>query len=355
MRSIEDRTFQLLIVFISLAFAWLILPFYGAILWGVVAAIMLAPLNRRIVALMPGRQNLAAVVTLLILIAMGIVPALLLAMALLQEAAGLYTKVQTGGIDFDGLFHRIQASLPGWVAALFDQLGLTDIDAVRARIAAGIGNRLQLFAAQALNLGQSAFAFLVGLSVMLYLTFFLLRDGAGLAQRIEDSVPLRPAQQSALIAKFTTVIRATIKGSLVVAILQGAIGGVVFWGLGIEGALLWAVVMAFMSLLPAIGTGIVWVPVAIYLLATGAIWQGLVLVFCGLFVIGMVDNLLRPILVGKDAKMPDYVVLISTLGGIELLGFNGIIIGPVIAALFIAVWDITTEARRSRRAVRDMS
>ena len=128
-----------------------------------------------------------------------------------------------------------------------------------------------------------------------------------------------------------------------------------FWGLGIEGALLWAVVMAFMSLLPAIGTGIVWVPVAIYLLATGAIWQGLVLVFCGLFVIGMVDNLLRPILVGKDAKMPDYVVLISTLGGIELLGFNGIIIGPVIAALFIAVWDITTEARRSRRAVRDMS
>ena len=147
------------------------------------------------------------------------------------------------------------------------------------------------------------------------------------------------------MTKFTVVIRATIKGNMVVAMLQGALGGLMLWFLGIGGALLWAVVMAFLSLLPAVGAGLVWVPVAIYLLATGAIWQGVVLIAFGVFVIGMVDNVLRPILVGKDTKMPDYVVLISTLGGIAMFGLNGFIIGPVIAAMFIAVWDIFASSR----------
>jgi predicted PurR-regulated permease PerM len=180
---------------------------------------------------------------------------------------------------------------------------------------------------------------------MLYLTFFLLRDGSGLAHQIEDAVPLRPDLRRALLDKFTTVIRATVKGSLIVALIQGLIGGIVLWALGVHGAALWGAAMAFMSLLPAIGTGLVWAPIAIYLLASGAIWQGSVLIFCGMFVIGMVDNVLRPILVGRDVKMPDYVVLISTLGGLDIFGINGFVIGPVIAALFMAIWTIVrTEA-----------
>jgi predicted PurR-regulated permease PerM len=149
----------------------------------------------------------------------------------------------------------------------------------------------------------------------------------------------------ALMRQFVIVIRATIKGSIVVAILQGLIGGLVFGALGISGALLWGVMMGFFSLLPAVGTGLIWAPVAIYLLATGAIWKGLILIFCGMFVIGMVDNLLRPILVGRDTRIPDYVVLITTLGGLQLFGFNGIVIGPVIAALFIATWQIVIRTR----------
>jgi predicted PurR-regulated permease PerM len=159
-------------------------------------------------------------------------------------------------------------------------------------------------------------------------------------------MPLEPAPRDALARQFVLMIRATIKGSLVVAILQGLIGGIVFWFIGINGAMLWGILMGAFSLLPAVGTGIVWVPVAIYLFATGAIWQGLALVFCGIFVIGMVDNVVRPILVGRDTRIPDYVVLISTLGGLDLFGFNGIIIGPVIAALFIAIWNIVTSLRQ---------
>jgi predicted PurR-regulated permease PerM len=142
------------------------------------------------------------------------------------------------------------------------------------------------------------------------------------------------------------VIRATVKGSILVAMAQGALGGVIFWILGINAALLWAVLMAFLSLLPAVGAGLVWMPVALYLLATGSFIQGAILIAYGFLVIGLVDNLLRPMLVGKDTKLPDYVVLISTLGGIEAFGLNGFVIGPVIAAMFIAVWDIFSISRK---------
>jgi predicted PurR-regulated permease PerM len=156
---------------------------------------------------------------------------------------------------------------------------------------------------------------------------------------------LHAHQQRELFSSFTTVIRATVKGNVVVAIVQGALGGLIFWFLGVHAAVLWAVVMAFLSLLPAVGSALVWLPVAIYFLVTGATWQGIVLIAFGVLVIGLVDNVLRPILVGKDTKIPDYVVLISTLGGMAIFGLNGFVIGPVIAAMFMAVWDIFASSR----------
>jgi len=143
------------------------------------------------------------------------------------------------------------------------------------------------------------------------------------------------------------VIRATVKGNLLVAAIQGALGGVAFWFLGVSAALLWAVLMAFLSLLPAVGAGLVWVPVAIYLFMTGVVWQSLALVAWGVLVIGLVDNVLRPLLVGKDTGMPDYVVMITTLGGMAVFGINGFVVGPAIAAMFFAVWHIYGVARDS--------
>jgi predicted PurR-regulated permease PerM len=143
-----------------------------------------------------------------------------------------------------------------------------------------------------------------------------------------------------LLNKFTNVIRATIKGNVAVAAVQGALGGLAFWVLGVQGALLWAVLMAFLSLLPAVGAALIWLPVAVYFLATGHVWQGMALIVFGVVVIGLVDNVLRPILVGKDTQMPDYIVLMSTVGGMALFGVNGFVIGPVVAALFMATWDL---------------
>ncbi len=122
--------------------------------------------------------------------------------------------------------------------------------------------------------------------------------------------------------------------------MQGALGGLIFWLLGIPGALLWGVVMALLSLLPVVGAGLIWGPVAIYLAATGHWGQGLILAAFGVGVIGLVDKVLRPILVGRDTKLPDYIVLLSTLGGFVLFGMNGFVIGPLLAALFVAFWGI---------------
>ncbi len=339
MRRLEDQFFLALVVVISLAFAWLMQPFFGAILWGVVAAIIFVPLNRLLLRKLPQRRSLAALLTLLIIIALVIIPAIILASFLFEEAAAIYAKIQSGQVDFGRYFEQVFSQLPDWASKLLARFGLTDFDAVRTRISSGLAASFQTLAAQAFNIGQSAFGFIVALGVMLYLTFFLLRDGDTLAARVDNAIPLRAEQRRVLIKKFVTVTRATIKGSLVVAILQGAIGGITFSLLGIHGALLWGVLMGFFSLVPAVGTGLIWVPVAIYLLATGAIWQGIVLILCGVFIIGMVDNVLRPVLVGRDVRMPDYLVLISTLGGLEIFGFSGFIIGPVIAALFLATWE----------------
>lgn len=207
----------------------------------------------------------------------------------------------------------------------------------------------QFFAAHAFNVGQNTFDFIVSFFIMLYLLFFLLRDGSELSKNIRDAIPLQEELQRNLSSKFTNVIRTTVKGNIVVTILQGALGGLIFWFLGIHAPVLWAVVMAFLSLLPAVGTALIWLPVAIYFLVTGATWKGVVLIAYGVLVIGLVDNILRPILVGKDTKMPDYVVLISTLGGMAIFGLNGFVIGPVIAAMFMAVWDIVATSRAARR------
>jgi predicted PurR-regulated permease PerM len=191
---------------------------------------------------------------------------------------------------------------------------------------------------------------MVGLGIMLYLLFLLLRDGSSLAEQIKKAIPLHGDQKAALFTRFADVVRATVKGGIVVAIVQGALGGIAFWFLGFHAAMLWAVVMAFLSLIPAVGATLVWLPVAIYLLVTGAVWQGIGLSLYGVLVIGLVDNLLRPFLVGKGTKLPDYVVLISTLGGIEVFGLNGFVIGPLIAAMFMVSWEIFSA---SRGAVQD--
>ena len=352
MRTIEDTTFLLLIISVSLALIWIVWPLYGAVLWGMVAAIVFAPLHRRLMRATGQRHNLAALATVLIVVVIVILPLTMIGASLLREASSLYEKIQSGEMNLFRLFQQVLDGLPEWASTTVRRFGLTSLGAAQEQLSAGLAKSSHFLAGQALNIGQGTLDFVVNVCVMLYLLFFLLRDGDALSERIKAAIPLSAEQKNALFRKFSIVIRATVKGDLVVALLQGVLGGVIFWFLGITTPLLWAVLMAFLSLLPVVGAGLVWFPVAIYFLATGAVWQGVVLIAYGALVIGLVDNMLRPVLVGKDTKIPEYVVLISTLGGIAMFGFNGLVIGPVIAAMFIAAWDIFSAARQEAHGKR---
>jgi predicted PurR-regulated permease PerM len=291
------------------------------------------------------KRTLAALLTLAIILVLVILPLTLLTALLVQEGVNTYEQITSGELNLGRYFQQVFDALPGWVTNLLDRVGLTSLGRVQARLSAGLAKSLEFLAGQALNLGQNALDFIVSVLIMLYLLFFLLRDGDGLTQRIRNAIPLRAEQQRALASRFAIVIRATVKGNLVVALIQGALGGLIFWLLDIHAPVLWGALMTVLSLLPAVGAAIVWLPVAIYFLVTGATLKGIILTAYGAFVIGLVDNILRPILVGKDTKLPDYVVLISTLGGIAVFGINGFVLGPMIAAIFVTVWDISSASR----------
>ncbi|OVZ57146.1 AI-2E family transporter [Pigmentiphaga sp. NML080357] len=338
--SLQYRTFLFLLVLVTIAFGWLLWPFFGAVFWGAILAIIFYPMQRRLYTLFGGRSNLAALTTLLICVLIVIIPVSLIAGAIISQGAGVYEQIRAGDIDFGAYLEQAVAALPPTVRSLMDKFGLVDVSSIQAKLAEVATRGSQFFATQALNIGQNTFQFVISLGVMLYLLFFLLRDGPSLSGRIRQALPLTEEHKRHLFRKFIAVVRATVKGNIVVAITQGVLGGLIFWILGIKAALLWSVVMAFLSLLPAVGAGLIWGPVAIYFILTGAVWQGIILTLYGILVIGLVDNVLRPILVGKDTRMPDYVVLISTLGGMALFGINGFVIGPLIAALFMAVWDL---------------
>ncbi|MBF8720354.1 AI-2E family transporter [Pseudomonas guariconensis] len=343
--ALQNKALAVLLALVTIAFVWILLPFYGAVFWAVILAILFAPLQRDLVLRLGRRRNLAAAVTLLVCLLIAVLPVIIISALLVQEGAAIYQRIEKGELDIAGHIEGLKALLPSFAQNGLERMGMGDLEGLREKITKWAMQGSQFLASQAFSFGQGTFDFLVSFGVMLYLLFFFLREGAELARKVRMAVPLPEQQKRRLQLKFSRVVRATVKGNLLVAATQGALGGLIFWVLGIPSALVWGVLMAFLSLLPAVGAAMVWAPVAAYFLATGAIIPGLVLIAFGVLVIGLVDNLLRPVLVGKDTRMPDYLILISTIGGLAVFGLNGFVIGPLIAALFMSSWAIFTGSR----------
>lgn len=341
--TLRQPFFAGLIVAVSLAFGAVLLNFWQPIFWAVVIGLLFRPVEVWLSERSGGRRSLAAVMTVVLILFTVIVPALLLVSAVAAEATALYQRVQSGEIDIGAAIQWVQGLLPHaseWLA----RFGI-DLSELPQRLSSAAVEGGQLIASMSLNVGQNVAVFILHFFLMLYLLFFILRDGDTMMQAIYRAMPLPDDQEQRLFNKFSEVTRATVKGTLVVGLVQGFLGGLIFAILGIDGAIFWGVVMAVLSLLPAVGAGLVWAPAAVILVIVGDWVQGLVLLAYGVLVISMADNLLRPILVGRDTKMPDFLVLFSTLGGLSLVGITGFVLGPVIAALFIAVWHMYTEDR----------
>tara|TARA_R110002073_G_scaffold115287_2_gene252924 strand:+ start:913 stop:1956 length:1044 start_codon:yes stop_codon:yes gene_type:complete len=333
---IKHIFFFTLLIVASLAFVILLKPFFEPILWAVILAVLFSPLHKFILKKFKGRHSLSAFITLLLIFFTVVVPATTLSIAVVNEGTGLYSDIRAGVYDFSKPIAWVQKSLP-IVSESLSKVGI-DFEKLKEGFSKTALNSSQWIATNLFIIGQDALTFTALFIFMLYLLFFFLRDGQKIIELIIRVLPLGDKAEYHLLSKFAEVSRATIKGTLLVGAIQGTLGGIMFALLGIESAVFWGVVMIGLSILPAVGSALVWGPAALIFLANGDWVKALILFVVGALIIGMIDNVLRPILVGRDTKMPDYLILLSTIGGLGLFGLSGFVIGPVIAAFFLAIW-----------------
>lgn len=336
--ELESRFFLLMLVVVTLAFGWVLEPLWGAVFWACALSVIFYPLQQWLLLHVSARRGRMALVTLLCSVLVVVLPLLAIGASFVQEGISFYDRLQSGEVDPAKMIDAVKSAFPAVVSTLHD-FGI-NTDNLRQKLSDFAMTTSKVLASEMLAIGQNAAGLFLNIALMLYLAFFLLRDGPKLLHLLVEALPLGDEREHLLFAKFAEVTRATVKGNLVVALVQGTLGGIIFYLLDIPAPVLWGVMMTFLSLLPAIGAALVWLPVALYLYATGQWQQATVLVVYGATVIGLADNMLRPLLVGRDTKLPDYVVLFSTIGGISMFGINGFVLGPLVAALFMVFWQI---------------
>ncbi|PYJ01376.1 MAG: AI-2E family transporter [Verrucomicrobia bacterium] len=320
-----------------LAVAW---PFLKPLLLGALLAGLFHPLYRWITRLLGGRQSVGAAVTLLVLLVLVLGPISVFLGIVVQQALTVSDQAipwltqHLGAASTFNVNEWVMQRFPALAKYMPSQEQLLEQVGTAAKTA---GTFLVTFASR---MTVTTASFLLNLFVMLYAMFFFFKDGHKILERIFYYLPLSDEDETSMLARFTSITRATIKGTLVIGIIQGALGGIAFRVAGIEGAALWGTIMTILSIIPGIGAPLVWVPVVIVLFVNGQyVTATLLLVWCGA-VVATIDNFMRPLLVGRDAQMPDLLILIGTLGGLFLFGPMGFIVGPIICGLFLTVWDI---------------
>ena len=330
----------LLVVGVSLLFLAVAWPFLKPLLLGAMLAGLFHPLYHWFVRILRGRRSLAATLTLLVLFVIVAGPISAFVGIVVSQAVAISDQAipwiqqhfgaASGFNAHDWLVQRFPALAP-YVPAHAEILETTG----RAAKAAGV-----FLVASATSFTAGTAGFVLNLFVMLYAMFFFFRDGRRIMEKILYYTPLTHDDELLVLERLTSVTRATIKGTLVIGIVQGALAGLAFWVAGLDGAAFWGTLMAVLSIVPGIGSALVWVPAVIYLFLTGHTLAALLLFAWCAAVVGTIDNVLRPTLVGKDAKMPDLLILVGTLGGLYLFGAIGFIVGPIVCGLFLTVWDI---------------
>ncbi|MHB1328706.1 MAG: AI-2E family transporter [Gemmatimonadales bacterium] len=342
LRNSIEKTFLIgLVAGVTIAFLWMVGSLATPIFWAVVLAVLFESAYRWILSRVGNRESLAATVTILLILFVVVLPLTGIGAAVTREAVNVYERVESGAINVQAPIDAAERAMPR-VTQVLERFGV-DVERIRQSLSGLAVTASRFLASQALSIGQNALRLLLMIVVSLYLLFFFLRDGDRLTAAIVRALPLGDLRERQLMSRFARITRATVKGTLIVAMAQGALGGITFALLGIPAAAFWGVIITVISLLPAVGSGLVWLPAAIILALTGHVAKAIILVLVGALVIGMVDNVLRPILVGRDTRIPDWIVFISILGGLGTVGISGFVIGPVIAGLFLTVWEMFTE------------
>lgn len=333
-----QRSFLLiLVVGITAVFAAMIRDFLLALLLAAVLAGMCHPLYRRILRCCRGRRAAASLLTILLVGALVVVPLL----GLLGVVAAQALKISNSAIPW---IER-QVSGAGSLPEILDRLPFQEqIEPFRDTLMTKAGEIVAGAGAfvfdSVTSLTRGTVALLMQIFVLVYALFFFLIDGEALLRRILYYLPLDEDDERLLLDRFTSVSRATLKGTLLIGLAQGGLAGAAFAVAGVEGAVFWGAVMAVLSIIPGVGTALVWVPAAIWLTASGEVLSGVLLALFCILVVGGVDNLMRPRLVGRDTKLHDLLIFLGTIGGILLFGVLGFVVGPIFAALLVTVWEL---------------
>ncbi len=339
----------LLVVAVTVAFIAVTKNFLLTILLAAIFSAMLNPVYRRVLRLFRGRAALASAVTLIVTATIVVVPLVAFIGVLVNEAVHVSTAavpwIEEQVSNPSELTRKIE-SIPGFERfEPYREQILTKLGEIASTIGAFVVSKLT-------DVTKGTLSFLLQFLILLYAMFFFLMQGRSVLDEMLLHMPLNKKESALIVDRFVSVTRAALASTVVIGIIQGTLGGLAFWVAGIKGPVFWGTLMAVMSMIPGVGSGIVWLPACIYMILSDNVVGGmLLLAFCAV-IIGSVDNVLRPRIVGKGTNLPQLIVLISTLGGIMLIGPVGFIIGPVIAALFITIWQIYTEFIRGSSSTR---
>lgn len=336
-RLVNRGVLVTLLIAITLLFLAVIKPFLQAVFVAALFAALFTPLYRKILDRVGQRRSLASGLTLLTILFFVVVPLGFLFATILSQALDI--------ADTAVPWVKLQLGSPGMITKTLEELPFYSlVEPYREQALQGLGDLtgfvsgMLVDALQSVTLGT--FNVFLSVLIVLYTLFFFLIDGDRLLFYVLYYLPLNDEDETKLLKRFTSVTRATLKGTAVIGFLQGALAGFALFLAGIPSALFWAFAMMLLSVVPGIGTALVWVPAVIYLLAGGHYAAALgVTVFCAV-VVGTVDNVLRPKLVGNDTQLHELMIFFSTLGGLLMFGFMGFVIGPIIAALFVTLWEL---------------
>jgi predicted PurR-regulated permease PerM len=335
-RNEKNIPFFILLGFVTLLFLWLLKPFFYPIFWAAVIAGISRPLYFRITNRI-GRPTLSLFLLFFSIVFVMMIPLTGLGIMIFNESSDLYQLAKPGQQSLNDGFQRILDALTENYFARVVGINRELVIAKTTEATRSLANYLVIHLK---DLTQNTLGLMVQFGIMLYTLFFFLRDGEKFLTMITKIIPIDREQQQFLFRRFVAAARSTLKATLIIGGIQGAIGALVFLITGVKGAFVWGVLMVVMSIIPVVGCTIIWAPAGVIMLLMGNIWQGILILAAGFFIISTVDNLLRPVLVGRDVEMHPLLIFLSTLGGIALFGFSGFVIGPVVTALMMAVWEM---------------
>ncbi len=342
--TIQQLFFFGLLAGTTFMFFYMLGGYLLTVLWAVVIALMFTPVYKYLKRAFNGRASAAAASTVFLVVLVVLIPLISVGGIVVSESLSLYENLSQESTDFtaSGFMARISK-----FTSYLEPYGISQKN-VESRIRESAATVSKSVASSLLVFSQTTLSFLIQVVVMLYLLFFFLRDGKKIELLVRHHLPLEDSYERQLVNRFSDTTQAVIKGTLLISIVQGFIGGILFWLVGIPDPVLWGVTMGVLAIIPVLGTSSVWLPAAIILMVTGSVWSGIIIILVGTLIISSVDNFLRPVLVGRSTKMPDSLVLLSTIGGLATFGVSGFIIGPIIAALFLSLWTIFEEKYRTQ-------